>query len=178
MEHYAGIDVSLEQSSVCVVDGTGRIVREARVASEPEALVRFLGQLGLVVTRIGVEAGPLSQWLYAGLAQGWGMRSYFWETRHVKAALSAMIVKTDRRDARGIAELLRMGWFRPVHCKSPPRRKSERCSSLASSCRPRCATWSSVPLRGSSARLRSQGRRDSQQGAASPGGCGRWWRVT
>jgi transposase len=55
MEHYAGIDVSLEQSSVCVVDGTGRIVREARVASEPEALVRFLGQLGLVVTRIGVE---------------------------------------------------------------------------------------------------------------------------
>ena len=58
MEHYAGIDVSLEQSSVCVVDGTGRIVREARVASEPEALVRFLGQLGLVVTRIGVEAGP------------------------------------------------------------------------------------------------------------------------
>ena len=58
MEHYAGIDVSLEQSSVCVVDGTGRIVREARVASEPEALVRFLGQLGPVVTRIGVEAGP------------------------------------------------------------------------------------------------------------------------
>ena len=69
MEHYAGIDVSLEQSSVCVVDGTGRIVREARVASEPEALVRFLGQLGLVVTRIGVEAGPLSQWLHAGLTQ-------------------------------------------------------------------------------------------------------------
>ena len=66
MEHYAGIDVSLEQSSVWVVEGTGRIVREARVASEPEALVRFLGQLGLVVTRIGVEAGPLSQWLHAG----------------------------------------------------------------------------------------------------------------
>jgi hypothetical protein len=55
------IDVALEQSSVCVVDGTGRIVREAKVASEPEALVRFLGQLGLVVTRIGLEAGPLSQ---------------------------------------------------------------------------------------------------------------------
>jgi transposase len=70
MEHYAGIDVSLEQSSVCVVDATGRIVREAKVPSEPEALVRFLGQLGVIVTRIGLEAGPLSQWLHAGLRAG------------------------------------------------------------------------------------------------------------
>jgi transposase len=119
MEHYAGIDVSLEQSSVCVVDGTGRIVREARVASEPEALVRFLGRLGLVVTRIGIEAGPLSQWLHAGLTEA-GLEVVLLETRQVKAALSAMVVKTDRKDARGIAQLLRMGWFRPVHCKSPP----------------------------------------------------------
>jgi transposase len=118
MEHYAGIDVSLEQSSVCVVDGTGRIVREAKVASEPEALIRFLGQLGLVVTRIGLEAGPLSQWLHAGLTQA-GLEVVLLETRQVKAALSAMVVKTDRKDARGIAQLLRMGWFRPVHCKSP-----------------------------------------------------------
>ncbi|MGH2395287.1 MAG: IS110 family transposase, partial [Candidatus Limnocylindria bacterium] len=119
MEHYAGIDVSLEQSSVCVVDGTGRIVREARVASEPEALTRFLGRLGLVVTRIGIEAGPLSQWLHAGLTQA-GLEVVLLETRQVKAALSAMVVKTDRKDARGIAQLLRMGWFRPVHCKSLP----------------------------------------------------------
>ena len=118
MEHYAGIDVSLEQSSVCVVDGTGRIVREARAASEPEALIRFFGQLGLVVTRIGLEAGPLSQWLHAGLTQA-GLEVVLLETRQVKAALSAMVVKTDRKDARGIAQLLRMGWFRPVHCKSP-----------------------------------------------------------
>ena len=75
MEHYAGIDVSLEQSSVCVVDATGRIVREAKVASEPEALVRFFGQLGVVVTRIGLEAGPLSQWLHAGLTTGRASRS-------------------------------------------------------------------------------------------------------
>jgi hypothetical protein len=118
MEHYAGIDVALEQSSVCVVDGTGRIVREARVASEPEALARLLGQLGLVVTRIGLEAGPLSQWLHAGLTKA-GLEVVLLETRQVKAALSAMVVKTDRKDARGIAQLLRMGWFRPVHCKSP-----------------------------------------------------------
>jgi transposase len=119
MEHYAGIDVSLERSSVCVVDATGRIVRETKVASEPEALVRLFGQLGLPLTRIGLEAGPLSQWLHAGLTKA-GFEAVLLETRHVKAALSAMIVKTDRKDARGIAQLLRMGWYRPVHRKSPP----------------------------------------------------------
>ncbi len=119
MDHYAGIDVSLEQSSVCVVDATGRIVREAKVASEPEALISFLHALGLPLARIGLEAGPLSQWLHAALVQA-GYAAVLLETRHVKAALSAMIVKTDRKDARGIAQLLRMGWFRPVHCKSAP----------------------------------------------------------
>jgi transposase len=117
MEHFAGIDVSLEQSSVCVMDATGQIVREAKVASEPEALVRFFGGLGFPVVRLGLEAGPLSQWLHAGLSEA-GLRTVLLETRHVKAALSAMVVKTDRKDARGIAQLLRMGWFRPVHCKS------------------------------------------------------------
>jgi transposase len=119
MEHYAGIDVSLERSSVCVVGATGQILREAKVASEPEALVGFVRQLGLPLTRIGPEAGPLSQWLYAGLAAA-GFEPVLLETRHVKAALSAMIVKTDRKDARGVAQLLRMGWYRPVHRKSPP----------------------------------------------------------
>jgi len=118
MEHYAGIDVSLERSSVCVVDATGKIIREAKVASEPEALAGFFAGLGLAVTRIGLEAGPLSQWLHAGLSET-GFEAVLLETRHVKAALSAMIVKTDRKDARGIAQLLRMGWYRPVHCKSP-----------------------------------------------------------
>jgi transposase len=84
MEHYAGIDVALEQSSLRVVDGTGRIVREARVASEPEALARFLGAFGLVVTRIGLEAGPLSQWLHAGLTKV-GFEVVLLETRQVKA---------------------------------------------------------------------------------------------
>jgi transposase len=119
VEHYAGIDVSLERSSVCVVDGTGRIVREAKVASEPEALVDFFRRLGLPLTRVGLEAGPLSQWLHAGLT-GAGLEAVLLETRQVKAALSAMVVKTDRKDARGIAQLLRMGWYRPVHRKSPP----------------------------------------------------------
>jgi transposase len=119
VEYYAGIDVSLERSSVCVVDATGGIVREAKVASEPEALVALLGRLGLPLTRVGLEAGPLSQWLHAGLTAA-GFEAVLLETRHVKAALSAMVVKTDRKDARGIAQLLRMGWYRPVHRKSPP----------------------------------------------------------
>src|SRR5215813_504205 len=117
MEHYAGIDVSLELSSVCVVDAQGKIVREAKVASEPEAVVAFFEALGFAVKRIGLEAGPLSHWLHAGLKEA-GFETVLLETRHVKAALSAMTVKTDRKDARGLAQLLRMGWFQPVHAKS------------------------------------------------------------
>ena len=117
MEHYAGIDVSLKESSVCVVDSSGKIVRETKVASEPEALLRHFADLGFPVSRVGLEAGPLSQWLRDSLV-GAGLEVALLETRHVKAALSAMTVKTDRKDARGIAQLLRMGWHRPVHAKS------------------------------------------------------------
>ena len=70
MEHYAGIDVSLECSSVCVVDANGKIVREAKVASEPQALIDWFGSLGFGLERIGLEAGPLSQWLFAGMKEG------------------------------------------------------------------------------------------------------------
>jgi transposase len=118
MEHYAAIDVSLEWSSICVVDGAGQIVREAKVWSEREALVAFFAESGLTFARIGLEAGPLSQWLYAGLVEA-GLLAILIETRHVKAALKAMTVKTDRNDARGMAQLMRMGWFRPVHAKAP-----------------------------------------------------------
>jgi transposase len=119
MEHYAGIDVSLELSSVCVVDATGRILREAKVASEPDALIAWFHGLGLEVARVGLEAGPLSQWLYAAMREA-GLAVELLETRHVRDAFKAMPVKTDRKDARGIAQLMRLGWFRPVHCKSAP----------------------------------------------------------
>jgi transposase len=118
MEHYAGIDVSLEISSVCLVDAKGKIVKEAKVASDPDSVIAFPCQLGVSIERIGLEAGPLSQWLHAGLTKA-GFETVLLETRHVKAAFSAMTVKTDRKDARGIAQLIRMGWFRTVHCKSP-----------------------------------------------------------
>jgi transposase len=117
MEHYAGIDVSLESSSLCIVDATGRVVREAKIASEPEALTAWLKGLGCEIIRIGLEAGPLSQWLHAGMKQA-GLPVELLETRHVRTAFKIMPVKTDRKDARGIAQLMRLGWFRPVHCKS------------------------------------------------------------
>jgi transposase len=117
MEHYGGIDVSLERSSVCVVDGSGKIVRETKVESEPAALIGWLGSLGFRLGRIGLEAGPLSQWLYMAMKQA-GLAVELLETRHVRDAFKAMPVKSDRNDARGIAQLMRLGWFRPVHCKS------------------------------------------------------------
>ena len=117
MNHYAGIDVSLECSSVCVVDGEGKILREAKVASEPEALIAWFGSLGFRLDRIGLEACPLSQWLCAALREA-GFAVELLETRRVRDAFKAMSVKTDRNDARGIAHLIRLGWFRPVHCKS------------------------------------------------------------
>jgi transposase len=117
MEHYAGIDVSLEYSSVCVVDGNGKIVREGKVASEPDALIGWLRSLGHELNRVGLEAGPLSQWLFAAMREA-GLAVELLETRHVRKAFEAMPVKSDRNDARGIAQLMRLGWFRPVHCKS------------------------------------------------------------
>ena len=113
VDHFAAIDVSLEQSSVCVVDDTGKIVREAKVASEPEALAAWFAGSGLKFTRIGLEAGPLSQWLHAGLTAA-GLPVILIETRHLKAALGAMKVKTDRNDARGMAQT--SSWAFSVCC--------------------------------------------------------------
>lgn len=119
MKYYAGLDVSLESISVCVVDEKGLIVREGKIGNDPEVLVAWLGKLGQEIELVGLEAGPTSQWLHGGLSQA-GLKVELVETRHVKAAFKAMSVKTDRKDARGIAQLMRLGWYRPVHCKSLP----------------------------------------------------------
>ena len=126
MDYYAGIDVSLECSSVCIVSGSGKITQEDKVASEPEALIEWFRSTGLQVARIGLEAGPLSQWLFAAMEQA-GLAVQLLETRHVRTAFKLMPVKTDRKDAFRIAELMRLGWFRPVHCKS---RKSQETRAM------------------------------------------------
>ena len=117
MDHFAGLDVSVKETSVCIVDDTGRIVREAKVASEPEALLQVLRSLDYSFKRIGLEAGPLSQWLFSGLAEA-GLPVICVETRHMRAVLQAQINKTDRNDARGIAQMMRAGLYRPVHVKT------------------------------------------------------------
>ena len=117
MNYFAGLDVSLELTSVCVVDGEGGIVREAKVLSEPDALVAFFGELDVAMTRICLEAGPLSQWLHDGLAEA-GLPVVCAETRQLKAVLSATVNKSDRNDARGIAQMVRVNLIRPVHVKT------------------------------------------------------------
>ena len=117
MDVYIGLDVSLASTAICVLGEKGKMVTEARVASAPEALVSFMQELPHGIAAVGLEAGPLSQWLHKGLTEA-GFEAVLMETRRVKAALKAMPIKTDRRDAEGIARLLQMGWFRPVHCKT------------------------------------------------------------
>ena len=117
MEHFAGLDVSVKVTSVCIVDDTGKIVREVKVASEPAALLAVLKNPAYHFKRIGLEAGPLSQWLFSARAEV-GLPVICVETRHMRAALKAQINKTDRNDARGIAQMMRVGLYRPVHVKT------------------------------------------------------------
>lgn len=117
MKLFVGLDVSLEKTAICVISEHGKILKEAQVASEPDALLRWIGDQDGTVAAVGLEAGPLSQWLHRGLSDA-GLPVVLMETRQVKGALKAMPIKTDRRDAEGIARLLHLGWFRPVHCKS------------------------------------------------------------
>lgn len=121
MTYYVGLDVSVESTAICVIDDAGNIERELAAPSHPDDLVAALSQYSGEIGAIGLEAGPMSAFLAAGMKRV-GLDVILMETRRVHAALSAIPVKTDRRDARGIAELLRMGWFQSVHLKSPAAR--------------------------------------------------------
>ncbi len=118
MRYFAGLDESLEETAIGIVDEAGKIVREARTVSEPEALVAFFGACGMEMERIGLEACSPTAWLHAGLTEG-GLPAICIEARQVKAAMGAMPNKTNRNDARGIAQIMRTGWYRAVHVKSP-----------------------------------------------------------
>ncbi len=117
MNYYAGLDVSVKETSVCILDQAGQICREVKVPSHPEDLARVLAEPDRPLERVGLEAGPLSQWLFGGLAER-GVPVVCIETRHTKAFLKAQINKSDRNDARGIAQMMRVNLFRPVHVKT------------------------------------------------------------
>ena len=117
MKYFAGLDVSLDETAICIVDEDGIIVTEGKTASGPDDLARWLAATGLTITRLGLEAGPLSPWLHAGLRAA-GLPTICIETRRMKGATAAMAVKTDRNDARAIAHAMRVGWFTAVHVKT------------------------------------------------------------
>lgn len=117
MKYFAGLDVSLEETAICLVDETGGIVKEARSASEPEALVATMRGFGLAIERVGLEACSLAAWLHDELTQA-GLAAICIETRRANATMKTMPNKTDRNDARALAQIMRTGWFRQVHVKS------------------------------------------------------------
>ncbi|MDX0061330.1 IS110 family transposase [Sinorhizobium meliloti] len=117
MKYYAGLDVSVKETSICIVDQTGKICREVKVTSHPDDLIVVLKDPAWNMERIGLEAGPLSQWLFEGLARA-GLPVICIETRHTKAFLKAQPNKSDRNDARGIAQMMRVHLYRAVHVKT------------------------------------------------------------
>jgi len=117
MEYFAGLDISLEETSVCIVDEHGKIIRESKVATDPDALMKELNSLRVTYKRVGLEASSLGGWLHVELTAR-GFAAIVVEARHMRSSLNAQRNKTDRNDARGIAQMMRMGWFRAVHVKS------------------------------------------------------------
>jgi transposase len=118
MAHFVGLDVSVKETAVCVVDEAGKVVCEQKVPSEPDDIVTLLTSVGVDYGRVGIEAGPLSQWLVNGMAEA-GLPVICVETRHMKSLLKAQQSnKSDRHDARGIAQMMRVGLFKPVHVKT------------------------------------------------------------
>jgi transposase len=117
MRHFVGLDVSVKATSLCIVDTDGAIIQEQKLPTDPTTIPRHLIAMGLPLERVGLEAGAMSQYLYSGLAEA-GLPVICVETRHMKKALSAQLNKTDRHDARGIAQMMRVGLYRPVHIKS------------------------------------------------------------
>jgi transposase len=113
---YIGLDVSLKETSVAVIDENDKLVWRGRVASTPEAIADALKKHAARAERIGLEAGQLAAWLYHGLkAKGWPVTCI--DARHAKAALSLKVNKTDANDALGLAQIMRVGWFREVAVK-------------------------------------------------------------
>jgi transposase len=116
MEHYIGLDVSLKQTSICVVNQMGSTVREGVVDSDPEAIAAFVKSKAPGTVRIGLETGPTATWLWTELKR-LGLPVICIDARHAKAVLKMQINKSDRNDAAGIARIMQTGWFKEVRVK-------------------------------------------------------------
>ena len=116
MEHYIGLDVSLKETAICIVDRTGKVQREGIVASNPEAIAAFAKLYAPHVVRIGLETGPTATWLWTELRK-LGLPIICIDARHAKAALKMQINKSDRNDAMGIARIMQCGWYKEVRVK-------------------------------------------------------------
>ena len=150
MEKYVGLDVSMEETSVCVLDGGGNIVFEGKTSSQPDALSKLLRAKASDAARIVLETGSLACWLWHEL-RGRNVPVICLDARHARAALSMRVNKTDRNDARGLAELARMGWYREANVKSMESRYNIRCwrhapswSTFGAMSKSRCAVCSRV----------------------------------
>lgn len=142
MTHFVGLDVSIKETSVCMVDEVGKILCERKVLTEPDDIAILLASIGEEYDRIGIEAGPLSQWLVNSLIDA-GFPVVCVETRHIKAMLQAQqINKSDRNDARGIAQMMRVGLFKPVHVKTLAAHE-ERTGALETGLPERCPSTAS-----------------------------------
>jgi len=122
MKYYVGLDVSVKETSVCIVNQDGDILAEKSVLSEPENIAQYLELQKIQYERVGIEAGCLTPWLYHELT-ALGLPAICIETRHAKAAMSAQNIKTDKNDARGLAHIMRTGWYKIVHVKSDESQK-------------------------------------------------------
>jgi transposase len=117
MRHYVGLDVSLNETAICVVDEEGILIREGTAPSEPEAISAWLADLGFAVAKVGLEIGGLARWLYAEL-RAFGWPAICIDPRRLRGLTKTMPVKTDRNDARAVAQVMRVGWYSIVHVKS------------------------------------------------------------
>src|ERR1700681_39942 len=117
MMHYVGLDVSLKQTSICVVDETGSVVREGVVVSDPELIAAFVRSKAPGALRIGLETGPTTTWLWTELKR-LGLPVICIDAQHAKAVLKMQINKSDRNDAAGIARIMQTGWFKEVRVKN------------------------------------------------------------
>src|SRR5262245_20939299 len=117
MKHFVGVDVSLKETAICIVDQDGHIVSEGKALSEPEAIATWLAKLDLPIAKVGLDIGRLARWLHGELCAA-GLPAVCIDPRRLRGLTKTMPVKTDRNDARAIAQVIRVGWYSAVHVKS------------------------------------------------------------